>query len=76
MEKNQIIIVAFFMLLVSNFLLPVLLGSFEIGFDVPLFGHVTLFSPEELFGAYSFILGGTLTLIIVYFMWQERRQKT
>jgi len=74
MNKIQIIIVAFFMLLVSNFLLPIILGDFEIGFDVPLVGHVTLFDPEEMFGTYGFVLGGVLVLFLVYFMWQERRK--
>ena len=76
MNKNQIILVTFFMLLTTNFVLPMILSGFDLGFDLPLFGHITLFDSEALFGTYSFMMGGVLVLVLVYFMWQERRGKT
>ena len=63
------------MLLVVNFVLPMLLGDLEIGFDIPFLGHVTLFDPSSMFGAYSFFAGGLMVLALIYFMWQERKRK-
>lgn len=76
MNKKQTLLIVLVIMVASNFLIPMLLGSFELGFDIPLFGHVTLFDPENLFGSYGFLLGGGLTVILVYLLWDERRKNT
>jgi len=45
-----------------------LLGSFEFGIDIPLFGHISIFDPNSLFGDLGFLIGAFIAMIIMYAM--------
>jgi len=72
MDRTQIAIIALVGLLATNFTLPLLFNEFELGFDLPLVGHVTLWNFDG-FGEWGFLLGGIFVIVIVYLLMKNRR---
>ena len=76
MNKTQSIFVAVSILAIVSYIFPMLLADAEIWFDLPPFGHISLFDPASLFGSGSLIfLGGLLSILVMGVMLTEIRRR-
>lgn len=73
MNKTQALIIALVMSLMLTVSLPAFLADFEVGYDLPLIGHVSLFEPNQVFG--TFFAGAIISALIMYVMINERRKR-
>ena len=75
MNRLQASLITVVLLAVLSFVLPMILGDFTLGFDLPPFGYFTIFDPNSMFGAYGFIIGGVIAIVIMYVMMNKRRKR-
>ena len=73
MNKHQAILVTLVLSLMLSISLPQVLADYNIGFDVPIIGHISLYEPGDLFG--TFLAGSIASALIMYVMITERRKK-
>ena len=72
MNKIQALLVVGVLVLMLNFTLPMLLSDYEIGYDIPFLGHISLWDPNSVFG--TFLAGGVIAAFLMFIMITEKNR--
>lgn len=74
MDKNRAFIVALVVFVVSWYGLNYI-SSFDIGFDIPLIGHISLLQPFASLQPYIIFVGLIPTILVYYLISRNQRRK-